>query len=176
MNKQIYTDIETAITVFCSNNNLKIKEKEINKQKRVIKMEVVKDLSVYLKINFEIKSSHIILTRELFKAKANNHNQLTSPSINESRLNIPLSSFNQQGLEEILETFWVGSTGGDSQVYYSTSYIVNKDRVASMISNKSDTNYCLNIGSMCFDWSPDDNLYVYSDPRLSKVIIFGESN
>lgn len=126
-------------------------------------MEIFKDMTMSLKLLFEIEKDFLIMTRTLIRPGSGNTENAT-----ESRMNIPINSFSQEKLEQIFETFWADSSGANSQVYYSTSYIVNKDRMASMISNKSDTNYCLNIGSMSFDWAPDDNLYVYSDPRLSK--------
>jgi hypothetical protein len=86
-----------------------------------------------------------------------------------SKLNLPISMVKPDTIEELLGSFFPQIGHGNSQVINFNSFQINREKMPSFASVKSELNYCLGVSSVCFDWSPDDNLFVHNNPRLSKL-------
>ena len=169
-----------ACMAFSKNNNfsLKIPESKSKTTKpaqdeatspasrslKEMQIDLHKEPSFNVSLKFSFHDYYLILEIFIFRVQ-------DSPSKRPAnRINIPNESITIDRLESILENVWSNSSQRiiDTFANLSTSFVMRKDRLNSINSTKSDSDYCLNIGSVVFDWSPRDNLYVHSDKRLSK--------
>lgn len=163
---EILRDIETIISGFCATNKCSLDKRPENSSKAAT-FELTQSNRSRLTICFELEGQSLMMASRFENLRSSSDSGETAPS--NSKLNIPFSMVKQDNIEEILYRFFPQIGQANSQFFNMNSFQINREKMPSFTSIKSDQNYCLSASSVCFDWSPDDNLFVYNNPRLSKA-------